>query len=420
MKNLFTKVASLMMLVATMSLVLVSCSSDDEITLLEGVTVTIGYDSSQFNETAYAGETVSLVNVSTQGTYTAVTDAAGKATFVGVIPGVYSMTVSHEATAAEKANMKNNPGANAVMITGNLSDFAVYAEGASASITMQSGVISSLVIAKFYTNGVKDDLDKSYRYDYYYTIYNNSAEAVDLSNKYVGIADQYSTNPFADDKENNVYMELIIPMGAGSLAPGASRVFTAQAIDHTANASKSVDLSGADYEVREVPNTILDRSAPESADVPNLAVSWATFSNLNYLGINKYSRGGMNIVIFESDNVDALEERVADPTKTNKQYFKKVSTSSVLDGVAYTKYKVTDGVVDTEYMNKYRRLPEFIDTFCYLEENATYLGIAFTRKVKETVEGREVLVDTNQSSEDFATTTVLDPRDFTVTPYVAP
>lgn len=409
-----------MMLVATMSLALTSCSSDDDITLLEGVSVTIGYDSSQFIETAYANQTVSIVNVSTQATYTAVTDAAGKATFVGVIPGVYSMSVSHEATAAEKANMKVNPGANDVMITGNLADFSVYAEGASESITLKSGVVSSLVIAKYYTNGVKDDLDKSYRYDYYFTIYNNGAEAVDLSNKHVGICDQFTNNPFADDVENNVYLDAIMALGTGSLAPGESVVFCVQAIDHTANASKSVDLSGADYEVRTVPSTIIDRNAPENAAVENLALSYTAYSALDYLMLSKYSRGGMNLVVFECDDVDALEVRVGDPDKTNKQYFKKVSTSSVLDGVSYTKYKFTDGALDTEYMNKYRRLPSFIDTFTYLEENSAYLGIAFVRKVKETVEGREVLVDTNQSYEDFAKTTVLDPRDFTVVTYAAP
>lgn len=180
------------------------------------------------------------------------------------------------------------------------------------------------------------------------------------------------------------------------------------------SASSSVDLTVADYEIRATPSTSADRNAPESNIVPNLELSYTAFSTLNYLNLSAFAKGGLNIVIFSSDDVDGLPNIVADETKTSKQYFKQVPTSLILDGVCFTKYKITDGSFDTEYAAKYKRTPDFIDTYTYLKENASYLGIAFTRVVKETIEGRIVLKDTNNSSVDFAETTNLVPTDFTV------
>lgn len=413
MKNLFSKVASLMMLLAAMSVMFVSCSSDDDITLLEGVSVTISYDSAQFTETAYAGQTVSITNVTTQAVYSATTDASGKATFISVVPGVYTMAISHEASAAEKENMITNPGANKVVITGNLSAFQVYAEGASETMKLQAGVVSSLVIAKFYTNGVKDDLDKSYKYDYYYTIYNNSDETVDLTNMYVGICDSFTTNPFADKKEDYLYMQAIFSMGGGTLAAGETKVFCLQAVDHTASASKSVDLSGADFEMRANPSTTADKNAPGNSNVADLAPLYTTYSLIDYLNLAGTNRGGLNFVIFESEGLD-YPEVDARPEITSIFNHLEIPTSKVLDGVSYTKYRMTDGSLDTEYMEKYTRLPAFIDSYTYLSEYTAYLGIAFVRNVQETIEGRAVLQDTNNSLNDFSKTTVLDPRDFTV------
>lgn len=415
MKSLFSKVASLMMLMVTMSIVFVSCSSSDTITLLEGVSVTVSYDSAQFTETAYAAQSVTITNATTQAVYTATTDASGKATFVGVIPGVYTMSISHDATDSEKANMINNPGANKVIITGNLSGFQVYAEGATGQLKVQAGVVSSLVISKFYTNGTMDDLDQKYKYDYYYTIYNNSDEAVDLTDMYFGICDSYYTNPFLEDKENHVYLREIVSLGGGTLEAGESKVYCIQAIDHTSAASKSVDLSGADFEIRATPSSVGDQRAPGNSLVPDLPFDFLTYTTgdwLNWIGITK---GGLNMVIFKSSDISSLPEVSANPESTSTQwYHKQLSTSAIFDGVSYTKYKVTDGSLDTEYMEKYTRLPGFIDSYTYLSENAGYLGIAFVRKVKETVGERTVLVDTNNSLDDFAKTTDLDPRSFTV------
>ncbi len=421
MEKIYTKPTWLLMLMTMVSLVLSSCSREDEIKPLEDVSVTVAYDASQFNETVYARENVTLVNASNSLEYTAETDVNGNAQFTSVVPGVYSMTVSHVATAAERANLKVNPAGNDVMINGNLTNLRVYEGGAiQDTVKLKSGMISSLVIAKFYTNGVKDDNNKSYRYDYYYTIYNNGAEAVDVSNKYVGFGDYDSKNPFGPDLENNVYLETVIGLGDAPFQPGETRVFCVQAVDHTASASKSVDLSGADYEVRTVPSRIVDRNAPENNAVENMAVSFTTMSTLDYLNMSRYSKGKMNLVIFETDDLDALELVARNPTQSRKFYYKQVPTSGVLDGVTFLDYKLADdGNLDVEEMGKFKRLPDFIDTYTYFEQDAAYLGIAFVRKVKETVDGRAVLVDTNQSYEDFATTSVLDPRDFTVvTPVV--
>lgn len=416
MKNLFSKVASLMMLLATMSIMFVSCSSDEDITLLEGVSVTISYDSAQFTETAYAGQIVSITNVTTQAVYSGETDASGKATFISVVPGVYTMSISHDATTAEKENMITNPGANNVVITGNLSGFQVYAEGASGDLKLQAGVVSSVVISKFYTNGTRDNLDEKYKYDYYYTIYNNSEAAVDLTDKYFGVVDSYYSNPFGADKEDFVYLREIVSLGGETLAAGESRVYCLQAIDHTATATKSVDLSGADYEIRATPSTNGDKKAPGSSLVPDLAFDFTTYSTGDYLNWIGQYKGGITMIIFESSDVEGLEKVSANPESTGTQwYHKKVSTSNILDGVDFTKYKVADdGSLDTEYMEKYTRLPSFIDTYTYLSENNGYLGIAFVRNVKETIEGRTVLADTNNSLVDFSKTTVLDPQSFTV------
>jgi|GEM_PF-985287 len=411
--KLISSVAKLMLIVAV-SFSFYSCSSSDEITLLDGVTVSVNYDGSQFENIQFASQTIELINTTTQASLSATTDASGKASFLNVLPGVYSVSISHEATAAEKEAMINNPAGNEVIVAGNISDFKIYAENASASLTLKAGVVSSLVIGKFYSNGVKDDNDKSYRYDFYFTVYNNSDTDVDLNNKYVGIAEQYSTNPFSADIENNMYMQYVTPLGGGMLAAGESRVFCLQATDHTVSASSSVDLTVADYEIRATPSTIADKSAPESNTVPNLELSYTAFSAINYLNLSAFAKGGLNIVIFSSEDVDGLPNIVADETKTSKQYFKQVPTSLILDGVCFTKYKITDGSFDTEYAAKYKRTPDFIDTYTYLKENASYLGIAFTRVVKETIEGRIVLKDTNNSSVDFAETTNLVPTDFTV------
>jgi hypothetical protein len=126
----------------------------------------------------------------------------------------------------------------------------------------------------------------------------------------------------------------------------------------------------------------------DAADVPNMihvyAGSTAGFDWL--LGVN-----GTGMVVFKHPDPANLPTFTEPGTSATSRYIQ-IPLLNVLDGI--------DCVANASITPDKKRLPVTIDAgMTYV--GATYNGKSVRRKIKTTIEGRKILMDTNNSSVDF-------------------
>ncbi|MGM0504259.1 MAG: DUF4876 domain-containing protein, partial [Bacteroidota bacterium] len=192
--------------------------------------------------------------------------------------------------------------------------------------------------------------------------------------------------------------------------PGESIVICLNAVDYTdggANADISVDLSTADFETYAVSwleslgrtgNSYFDL---DNVDVPNMECVYLNIENNGWFNFDIESA---SIAIFRNDNF-AIEQ-IADPrveTPSSSDYFAKINVDDIVDGI--------DMMYNAE-TSEFKRLPSSIDAgFKYIDGD-TYTSKSVRRKVANEVDGRKILKDTNNSTNDFEVTDLPTPGGF--------
>lgn len=290
---------------------------------------------------------------------------------------------------------------------------SVY-ESVAVSLVAEESLTSALVIKEFYTAMGKSSINnKQYMMDQFYEIYNNSAFTVYLDNCLLAKTEVatntknvfWGTND-EDNKEVAVssYVAGFVGDGTGKkypLEPGKSVVVAWQAQNHMTIQddpeteeieinTNTVDLSNADY---EIDITDYQDEYVANPDVPNLTIVAKPGTQTLKFGL--IPAFGAGLILAQVDDVEAYvaneENWKTKPEGTDQEPYLMIKYKDIQDAI---------NIVNNAETNRRVVLPATVDAGM-IWTSANYNGMGFTRKVAETVDGRVVYKDTNNSSEDF-------------------
>ena len=352
----------------------------------------------------YAGQKVYLKGTAS---YTFETDICGKVSVESVVPGIYDITTGMELTGAQykamvggKVSIEDNARVNVGVSLMNQRIF----EAENLRIELTAAVLKDLLISKIYYSGTKDNMDRNYTTDSYIEIFNNSDKVQYLDGKFLGLAESVSPAAYpAKDNPDSIYLRQSCRFpGTGTdypVQPGGSVVIAAKsARDHREDASTSVDLSDATFEVKT-----MDGSGNPDVPMLPLITNSTSIQTLNLLS------GGPNaVILFETDEDVSTWPQVYQRGKTSGELFLRMHKKWVTDGVECLKKPAqTDPDVNT------KRLQAEIDAgYIVISSVNGYNHESVERKVSRSEGGRYYLTDTNNSSADFVVCTDPTPRKY--------
>ena len=265
-----------------------------------------------------------------------------------------------------------------------------------------------LVIGKVFYAGstrLNGATPKNYMKHLYIELYNNSAETINVAGTYIAMANSdggtvaWTAADMVDDKADCAVVKQIfqIPGTTVEMQPGKSLVITNCAVDHSEIAEGNVNLSDADFEAKSTNNAFNDHSE----NVPALTMI-KTFGTTDF--INFLTPGPDGIVLLPADTDISNCPTTYGKGKTTGNLYTVVPMANSIDCVDIVKQK-TPSADD-------KRFSETYDAgFTCTADPGTFSCQAVARKVVSTeADGRKVLQDTNNSSEDFETLSNVQPR----------
>lgn len=353
----------------------------------------------------YANQEV--VFTSTSATYKYTTNSDGMLVIPELIPDEYSISTSWKMTGTEYKELITDgelvEDKATVVLKAGIGRKKLFTKE-DIELVLDKLVLKSLLISKVYYTGTKDNANKNYIVDAYVEIYNNSEDTVYIDGKYLALAESMSPPAYpAKDHPDYIYARQICKFpGEGNdnpVAPGKSIVIAAKnARDHRTSASTSIDLSDADFEVKEADGM----GNPDVKALPILS------NSLTIKFFNLMTGGGNAVFIFET-NEDILSwPQYYAPGKTSGERFRRVPVSVVLDGVECLKNNASTGP-DINL----KRFQTIVDAgFAYTNATSGYTHESIERKVSSVEGNRFILKDVNNSTEDFVITLDPTPRKY--------
>ena len=313
----------------------------------------------------------------------------GLATATGIVPGVYTVTVSGS----------QNQGGFIYTIAGSESNASLLADGDEVTVKVDAVKEAALVFKEIYYTGVKD----FYFRDQFYEIYNNSTEVVYADSLCIAetIFASYDKSIIyewpIENADQYVFVKVVWQIqGDGHsypIKPGESFVISQWATNHKAESlSKGVspvDLTGAEFEAIEKESTAPSGLVLTDNPAINMKkVIQAGYAMPQWLT----SVSGSQYIIFKPSKPLKNEDFI---TATNADYNgvgREVLISDVIDAV--------QTVSDETGMNVLG-LPKVLDAgaiWC----SGQYVGESIARKIKETrPDGTNVYQDSNNTTNDF-------------------
>ena len=174
--------------------------------------------------------------------------------------------------------------------------------------------------------------------------------------------------------------------------PGECFILANQGLDHTKLANSKADMSKADFEWVDA-GTSLDVDVPE---VPNAVTVYGYSLTINIFSVQS-NRAYFIFRPTEKNWIEQLKTTIVYPSGMSEEMYP-VPSKDIIDGVQLCP---KGSVLNSP------SLPSSVDTgYSYVGENegdsGSYLGLCVSRKIKEkTADGRYILQDTNNSSNDF-------------------
>ncbi len=366
------------------------------------ITIKVFYPSS-YSQSQASGASVTITSISDGSVKSGTTSANGEVVFTEMLPGNYNISSSKNLTSTEAETLTGI--ANEISLNAIQHNAVVNSSmNASFELKLSGSTVGGLVFKEVYYTGSRTPAGSTYFSDQFIEIYNNSTDTIYLDS--LCIADIYGVSglinpdnppsPFQDDKDH-VYASNVwrIP-GRGKdhpLAPGQSIVIAQDGVNHKEellNPNSPVDLSGADWETYNEREDGRDADSP----VPNLERVYFT-GGFDWL----LPVFGPAVVIFKED-FDNLEQ-VAIPGSSLDARIK-IPNAVIIDAFEALKDGESGG---------FKRIPEALDAGFVFASN-TYTAESFRRKVSATINGRNVLQDTNNSGTDFEKLSEPTPRAF--------
>ena len=266
-----------------------------------------------------------------------------------------------------------------------------------------------LVIGKVFYAGstrLNGATPKNYMCHLYIELYNNSAETIDVAGTYVAMANSdaaanaWAATDMVDDKAGMAVFKQVFQIPAGSpvlMEPGKSLVITNCAIDHSDIAEGRVDLSNADFEVKSANNAFNFHSET----VPAMTLVYSAAANQDF--INFMNPGPDGIALFKADTDIANCAKTYKKGKDSGNQYLIIPMANSIDAVDIVYQK-------TPSANDKRFTAEYDAGFTCTADINNFNCQAVARKLVNTENGRKVLQDTNNSSDDFVTLYNVQPR----------
>ena len=369
---------------------------------------------------AFSGD-VTITNTTMGKTYTVKADN-GVAEFNKVYQGVYDVLVSGSMTADEfKTAAPELAKGTDILLNGNASNVQVVKDGDnSVEIQLTWAVKSDLLISRMYTDGTKSNAGTSVNYPKYWEIYNNTDNTIYLDGLCIAQAHGNSTseNPcelYTKYQNEATYASRIarldgthgvttnIPLEAGKSIVIAWNAHNFIVPENTEGATDkctmNVDLSNADYEIESTG--WFWKSYGDNANVPNLKAVYDCMPNVGFLQMTQ----AVFIFFATEDEINgwATGTDATSYTIDNQRNLaaKRVPNEIIIDAV--------ETVRAAAFQQK--RIPDALDAKGV--EGLWNMGYIFDRKIQYiTADGRKVLLDTNNSANDFVAVGSSDPDNY--------
>jgi hypothetical protein len=357
-----------------------------------------------------AGHEVILQQGSTR--LSATTDANGVATCNGIIPDVYDISCSWEITEAEYHQATgSNQSVSGCTVSGSQNSLLIKEEQ-TITLSTQLSINQDIIIGKIYYAGSKDNNNRNYMAGRFIEIYNQSNKEIDVAGFYIGLVEAESTQAYTLQNLHDAYADSVVLLKqifripattSHKVAAGGSVLIVNSAIDHTANnTSMEYDLSGADFEAKDYSSNPVQNN-PATPALELIYTMYPSISNMNLV-----QSGPCGVVIFRTDEDPASLPTTYPYGKTSGNQWKLLPKRMILDAVEVLSNKNTGVDVAT------KRLYDDLDAgYTYINSTSGRNGEVVYRKTsKKTADGRIILTDTNNSSNDFKVSTTIKPREY--------
>lgn len=383
--------------------------------------------------------TVKITNRSTSEAYNAEGATSGKITFANITPGSYDIAAVLVVSAQEYTQKTGVYTEEDVTFNAALERLDV-SSNTEKQLDLVIGKVGNWVFKQIYYAGSDPSKGAIFR-DQFLEIYNNSNTVLYADSLYIGQVEgknnnnsgqyfQSGSNQYdwsqsigmtvgagLDANNDYVYANTLFMVpsdGTGKkypVQPGQSIIIAATAIDHTnsyadnngtsviiTDPNLTVNLSNADFETNLISylGGIPYKYDIDNPKVTNLDVAYFVSGNdmvLNALGRDAY------ILFKANQNLPAVKNLPAFATPDQREIT--ATTNKYLQiPVSY----IDDAVEimhPTESKRVPKRLPNVLDAVRTFVPAGQYSSQSLVRKTLKTVNGRRILKDTNNSSEDF-------------------
>lgn len=405
MKQLLTNVVILTAMVIQFA----SCQKEEE-SVLGSLEVTV--NSSETYATLDTKEIeVKLTNTFDNSVVKVNTNSVGIAKFSDLAPGTYTVSAT-KVLKAEEAFVFTGLNKEVTLNALKADIIILPKEAKIESIVLDGKSGGALIIREIYSTGAANDTYAIMFKDQFVEIYNNSEDVQYVDGLYLAyLAPQragsdptkevVTTLPIGD----YVYASKIIQFpGTGTqypVAPGKAVRIAVNAVNYleskplaytTDNSTANFDTYAINWlqSLGRTGNAYFDIDNP---NVPTMNCIYLFIANNGFFNLDN----APSLALLKLDSNPAIEANITlDPDITSQLFYVKLPTSGIIDGV---------DVLETASANAYKRLPTKIDAgFTYVIDlgKSSYTGKSVRRKVSKTLpDGRVVLMDTNNSGNDF-------------------
>ena len=387
-------------------LVMGACKKDDDdVASYNTLTVTLSYPDG-ITQADIVAASVTATNVQTGARTQLAEESAGMFT-VKLIGGEYTISASATTSDTKRLNARRS--------------ISLYKD-ATLDVELNVALLKEgFVFKEVYYNMVKVN-NKPYMQDQFFEIYNNSDQVQYLDNCILarlqgtqgvkGVTDWVTSENSTEIMDIYALESYVVAfVGNGTeypVNPRESVLIAATAMNHNAETGgvSPVDLTNADYEVNigDYKSDTDNPAVPDMTIVTKSSSATATFFGLPYTGnalILAQLPAGMTMDSYINDRSNY---RTIPWQTVNTYEFLTVPQEYVIDGI---------NIVNSNESKRIVRLrPEVDNGMVYMTTD--YAGKSIRRKVSEiTPDGKVILQDTNDSSEDFLS-------DQTPTPGILP
>lgn len=389
---------------------LTSCVDFDDATHAVSTRVQLSLPSEFTSGGGLGGHDVTLQFASQR--HIAQTDDKGIATFQGLTPDVYDISCSWKITAEEYHALTGDAQAvSGATVSGSLNQRLITTDE-TITLPTSLSIDRDIIIGKIYYAGSKDLNNRTYMAGKYVELYNQSDDPVDVAGLYLGLVEGESTQAYTLSNLHEVYQDSVvllkqifrIPADKTHLvAPGGTVLLVNSAIDHTPNDTLENNLLDADFEAKD-----LSGRWQNNPDTPALELVYTMYPSVSYM--NMVQSGPCGVVIFRTDDDVASWPLTYPYGKTSGSQWMLCPKRHIVDGVECLRLTNKTPAIDVGT----KRLYDDIDAgYTNINAISGWNGeVVYRRTSKISANGHPILMDTNNSSNDFQTSTTIKPRAY--------